>query len=94
LPNSSPASPAVFDWQYYLDRNPDLRAAGITTEVAAQDHWLRYRIREGRQGCATFWSVDYLDLYPDLRAAFDSDYFAALRHYVDYGRGEGRRGVR
>lgn len=37
-----------FDWEYYLDKNPDLRANGITTEESAKLHWLTYGIKEHR----------------------------------------------
>jgi len=37
-----------FDWQLYLERYPDLRAAGIHTESAARQHWLRHGRRENR----------------------------------------------
>jgi wyosine [tRNA(Phe)-imidazoG37] synthetase (radical SAM superfamily) len=40
--------PAGFDWVSYLDRYPDLRQAGISTESHAIAHWRRYGAGEGR----------------------------------------------
>jgi hypothetical protein len=37
-----------FDWTYYLDKYPDLRAAGIHTEEQAISHWIEYGKKEGR----------------------------------------------
>jgi len=28
-----------FDWQYYLNKYPDLKANGIQTEQQALEHW-------------------------------------------------------
>ena len=43
-------SPADFDWKLYLERYPDLRAAGINTQEDAVGHWLEYGRAEGRWG--------------------------------------------
>lgn len=45
---------SVFDAAYYLENNPDLWAAGITTPEAATLHWLAHGVYESRQGCADF----------------------------------------
>jgi hypothetical protein len=86
-------NPAVFDWQYYLANNPDLGAAGITTQAQAKQHWLAYGINEGRRGAAAFDPRRYLEMYPDLQNAFGlTNYRAAIQHYVTSGRAEGRDG--
>ncbi len=84
----------VFNWTTYLDLNADLRAHGVTTEVAAVQHWLAYGVREGRKAHAGFHSVRYLANYADLRAAFGAAGFqAAIQHFVKYGSAEGRSGL-
>ena len=40
-----------FDWEYYLDTYPDLRANGIYTEKQALEHWNFYGKKEGRCSC-------------------------------------------
>jgi hypothetical protein len=38
-----------FDWQYYLDKYPDLRKNGIKTEQQTVQHWKTYGGKEGRK---------------------------------------------
>jgi pyruvate-formate lyase-activating enzyme len=40
--------PEGFDWRAYLERYPDLAAAGVATEAAAAAHWRRHGAAEGR----------------------------------------------
>jgi hypothetical protein len=42
-------APDGFDWRRYLSLNDDLPAAGITTELAAIEHYISYGIREQRE---------------------------------------------
>jgi hypothetical protein len=58
-----------FDWQFYLQNNGDLGAAGITTESQATDHWNNNGKQEGRMPNATILSsmatlgkVGYIDV--------------------------------
>lgn len=37
-----------FDWALYLDRYPDLRAAGLSSEDDARSHWISHGRSEGR----------------------------------------------
>lgn len=48
------ANPTVFDATFYLEHNPDLRKAGLTTPAQLEEHWLTFGVREGRVGSATF----------------------------------------
>lgn len=41
---------AVFDWKFYLNYYPELKAQGITTERKAIKHWLHHGFSEGRLG--------------------------------------------
>lgn len=43
-----PPLPEGFDWRAYLERYPDLAAAGVATEAAAAAHWRRHGAAEGR----------------------------------------------
>ena len=40
--------PRDFDWETYLQNNPDLGPAGINTEEKAKKHWEEYGKKEGR----------------------------------------------
>ena len=42
--------PTNFNWQEYINANPDLGAAGIDTEKEAQRHYVLYGANENRQG--------------------------------------------
>lgn len=43
--------PTDFDWQYYLKNYPDLSKAGISTELGARHHYIKYGKKEGRIFC-------------------------------------------
>ena len=58
-----------FDWKFYLQNNPDLTQAGLTTEQQATDHWNNNGKAEGRAPNATILSsmgmvgkVGYIDV--------------------------------
>lgn len=89
-----PFDSRVFNWLFYVNSYADLLAAGIRTESAARNHWMRHGIAEGRQAFPTFHTRQYLERYADLQAAFGSDYRAALDHYLTYGIREHRQGFR
>ena len=86
-----------FDWQYYLDKYPDLRANGVKTEQQAITHWKTYGEKEGRVSIRTPALFDwqyYLDNYPDLRANGVNNEQKALQHWYNHGEKEGRVSIR
>ena len=80
----------LFDWTYYLEKYPDLRANGIHTEEQALRHWFFNGKKEGRK-CFQFIWTKYLDIHPDLRANGVYTENQALKHWINYGKMEGRR---
>ncbi len=46
--SAAAVEPGDFDWAAYLDRYPDLRAAGLSSEGDARSHWLDHGRSEGR----------------------------------------------
>ncbi|TWA77106.1 GT2 family glycosyltransferase [Azospirillum brasilense] len=73
---------ALFDRAWYLERNPDVRAAGT-------DPWAHYATSgaaEGRNPNPLFDTAWYLGRYPDVRAAGCNP----LIHYLQTGAAEGR----
>ncbi|MBV8911987.1 MAG: glycoside hydrolase family 99-like domain-containing protein [Acetobacteraceae bacterium] len=75
----------LFDIPWFLQRNPDLAAAGLDPMT----HFHRYGWREGRWPNAYFDPAWYVREYQDV-AARDTD---PLLHYVLYGEAEGRQPV-
>jgi len=49
-PNGTFPALAEFDWQTYLNSNPDLGIEGITTKEAAYDHYITFGYAENRPG--------------------------------------------
>ena len=45
-------TPKLFDWQYYLEKYPDLRANGMQAEQQALTHWHTFGEKEKRMGHA------------------------------------------
>ncbi|MEZ5541718.1 MAG: hypothetical protein R3F42_06715 [Pseudomonadota bacterium] len=74
-----------FDAAYYLQQNPDVRAAGI----APLDHYMNSGWREGRDPSPDFSTSYYLQANPDVRAVGINPFF----HYLHTGRQEGRAPV-
>lgn len=72
----------LFDRDYYLAKNADVKAAGLD----AWTHFMNYGWREGRDPSAYLDVSAYLDANADLKAAGVNP----LTHYLQYGQGEGR----
>lgn len=73
---------ALFDTNYYLARNPDVRAAGIDP----LKHYEQYGWREQRDPSLLFSIGKYLAANPDVQAVGAEP----LVHYLQYGQSEGR----
>jgi hypothetical protein len=83
----------LFDWQYYLDKYPDLQRNGIHTEELALGHWLTYGKKEGRISIRPPLLFDwqyYLEKYPDLRRNGINTEQQAIEHWLTYGKKEKR----
>ncbi|WP_375457705.1 hypothetical protein [uncultured Enterovirga sp.] len=75
-----------FDEAYYLESNPDVRAAG----VPALAHYLEQGEAEGRRPIPSFDPAFYLDHNEDVRTSGQG----AFSHFIDHGIAEGRPGDR
>ncbi|MBP2492183.1 hypothetical protein ABID82_003209 [Methylobacterium sp. PvP062] len=73
-----------FDPAYYLDRNPDVRRAGLDP----LQHFLNHGWTEGRDPSAGFSTAGYLAANPDVAAAGQNP----LIHFLQNGLAEGRSG--
>lgn len=84
---------AVYNFEYYIGRYPDLKAAFENDPAGALEHFLTYGIKEGRQASEKFNLVAYKNNYNDLRQAFGDNNKAYVDHYIAYGVTEERNAV-
>ena len=84
---------AVYNYTYYINNNPDVKAAFGSDQTAALRHFVTYGMNEGRQASASFNVVAYRANNGDVRAAFGNNLKAYYMHYINYGRKEGRNAV-
>ena len=90
LRNKAHLLPNNFDWEYYIENNPDLASAGINNKQDAILHYILYGQYEKRivsktqlnKLSNTVMNIDkdfdenfYLSEYPDVKT-----YFAYLEH--------------
>lgn len=76
------AASKIFDQEWYLQQNPEVRAAGLDPI----DHYLRVGSRNGRNPNPLFDSTWYCTTYPDVGASGIDPFL----HYLRYGGFEGR----
>ena len=81
---------AVYDYNYYINKYPDIRKAFGSDKTAALRHFVNYGMAEGRQGKASFNVQSYRNKYPDLRIAYGKDLKKYYLHYINNGAKEGR----
>jgi hypothetical protein len=81
---------SVFDPEYYLDNNADLKAAFGDNQIEAFNHFVYYGMNEGRVASSNFDVTSYRNRYSDLRWAFGTDLPAYYSHYITNGQYEGR----
>ena len=82
----------VYDYNYYLGRNPDVRNAYGGDPVKTFYHFINYGMREGRQASPNFSVAAYRARYRDLQSAYGGNLPMYYRHYCIWGRNEGRNG--
>lgn len=80
----------VYNYDYYVAHNQDLKAAGVVGVQAVTEHFLKCGMNELRQGCDGFSARVYKDYNEDLRKAFGDDNPMYYWHYVNYGYAEKR----
>ena len=83
---------AVFDGDYYLEHNPDVKAVYGNSVSAALSHFITFGMKEGRQGCQDFEPFSYRGRYSDLQSAFGDDIELYYYHYLNFGFQEKRNG--
>lgn len=81
---------AVYDYNYYLNKYPDLKVAFARDDVTALEHFVIFGMPEGRQANDEFDYTVYRSRYPDLSAAYGNDVKWYYIHYMQIGKPEGR----
>ena len=84
---------AVYDYNYYVFKYPDIWKAFGTDDYSTLKHFVTCGVNECRQGNAEFDVLSYLYLYSDLRRAYGGNYAQYYMHYINYGKTEGRTAI-
>ena len=80
----------VYDYNYYVSHNPDIKRAFGVDDTAVLRHFITYGMKEGRQAKENFNVRNYKSRYVDLQKAFGNDLKAYYMHYIRYGKNEHR----
>lgn len=80
----------VYDFDYYIEHYPDLKAAFGNNRIGALEHFVKFGMSEGRQAKGTFNVSSYKNRYVDLQKAFGSSLKSYYLHYIEHGKKEGR----
>ena len=81
---------AVYDYNYYINKYPDLKNAFDGDDAGAIRHFVNNGMRESRQAKAEFNVKWYKANYNDLYKAFGDDLPSYYLHYIKNGLREGR----
>jgi hypothetical protein len=77
----------IVDMKVYRENNPDLVAAGLTTNRQLYDHLSAFGVAEGRRFSAAFHPPFYRQANPDLISLNNEQLFD---HFRNFGLNEGR----
>lgn len=80
---------AVFDFNFYINKYPDVKKAVGNNKAAALNHFITFGMKEGRQGSANFDVNSYKNRYSDLRIQFRNDLPKYYMHYINTGKKKG-----
>lgn len=80
----------LFNVEWYLNNNPDVRAAVEAGLVDAETHFMLHGRFEGRSPSPSFDPAYYLARNPDVRAAVEAGLVTAYDHFLLHGASEAR----
>lgn len=80
----------VYDFDFYCNKYSDIKNAFGNNKRGAIEHFVKYGMAEGRQGCASFNVTSYAYKYYDIRKVYKNDLKSYYMHYVNCGKKEGR----
>lgn len=81
----------VFDYRYYADQHPDIKAVFGYNETKLYEHFVSNGMQEGRNSSAVFNVKYYVENNYDIKVAFGNDYLAACYHFMNNGCKEYRK---
>lgn len=81
----------VYDYQYYVNHNADVKKAFGEDDIATLRHFINYGMKEGRRASANFDVNSYKLGYRDLRVAYGNNNKAYYLHYICWGFRENRK---
>ena len=84
---------AVYDYEYYLEKNPDVEKVYDGDDIATLEYFVTTGMSEGHIANTDFDVHYYKDRYADLRRAYGSDLKKYYLHYMNHGKSEGRVGA-
>ncbi len=83
----------IFDENFYLQSNPDVKAAVDSKQISSGlEHFQQYGLAEGRTLVSPYYDeAAYLQKHADVAAAVaDGSFKSGLQHYIQNGEAEGR----
>lgn len=83
---------SVYDYEYYINKYPDVRRAYGSDKVKTLRHFVLYGMKEGRRGNEEFDVYYYQGRYKDLQKAYGDDLVKYYQHFIRTGKEEGRIG--
>ena len=84
---------SVYDYNYYVNNNVDVKKAYGDDDQAVLAHFVNYGMNEGRQAKADFSVGVYRENYADLQSAYGNNLKGYYLHYMNFGKKEGRSGI-
>lgn len=81
---------AVYDYNYYISHNSDVKKLYEYDDAGALKHFVTYGMKEKRQGNSSFNVDSYAMRYSDLRHSYKNDMAKYYMHYINYGKKEKR----
>lgn len=80
----------VYDYNYYLQNNPDVKSAYGGNRLQTYTHFITYGMNEGRQASPMFDPWLYKTIQTDCAKAFGGNNKLYYQHFLDNGMKEGR----
>lgn len=87
---------AIFDEQFYLANNPDVKTAVQAGKFSSgREHFEKHGLKEGRTLVSPYYDeAAYLRKYPDIATAVQNKLIpSGIAHYIQNGESEGRSGT-
>lgn len=81
---------AVYDYDYYMEHNPDLKEKFKNKDVNALMYFINTGMAKGDQACETFDVDSYANKYYSLRKKYKNDLRKYYMDYIEHGKDAGK----